>query len=220
MRITRSLTLLMLVFVTGCGIPAPTAAPTPAPTPTPLPSETPPPASAEPSVYVMVDDFEAAETAWQAGTEAFFADSSALSVAVTSENASQGVQALQLTFDKNDKPKAIFFLDRELNLSQAPFLQFDIFNPGSAVDVIVALTTGPESTWYESMNFPLAAGQINRVVFDLSAGDYKAASTNWEFRATIADLNAVHRLAIIITPAASGSVYLDNILVTNEPPVR
>jgi hypothetical protein len=95
-----------------------------------------------------------------------------------------------------------------------------VFNPGSAVDVVVAITTGPDQVWYESNNFPLAAGLVNRVVFDLSASDYKAASTNWEFRATIADLNAVHRLAIIILPATSGWVYLDNVLVTNEPPVR
>jgi hypothetical protein len=225
MRAPGLLMLLTLVFVTGCGTSAPAATPedesiVPAASQTPIPSETPAPSTAITPISIVIDDFEAGETAWQAGTDAFFPDSSALSVALTSEHASGGQQALQLSFDKNDKPKAIFFLDREMDMSQAPFLQLDLFNPGSAVDVVVALTTGPDQIWYESNNFPLAAGQQTRVVFDLTAGDYKAASTNWEFRATITDLNAVRRLAIIIIPASSGSVFLDDVLLTNEPPVR
>jgi hypothetical protein len=225
MRPSPIITFLTFLLVTGCGTPTPAATPeagsvVPAASQTPLPSETPPPGTAIPPVSILIDDFEAGETAWQAGTEAFFPDSSALSVALNSEQATGGLQALQLNFDKNEKPKAIFFLDREMDMSQAPFLQLDLLNPGSAIDVVVAVTTGPDQVWYESGSFPLASGQQTRVVFDLTAGDYKAASTNWEFRASIADLNAVHRLAIIIIPAFSGSVFLDDVLLTNAPPVR
>jgi hypothetical protein len=223
MRTTRSLACLLLVLVAGCGrlAPAPTAAPSPEPLPSPTLQPT---ASAfvpplEP-VTVTIDDFEAPETDWAAGMEPEYPDSSALGVALTGEHASQGVQALQLSFEKTDKPKAIFYLARQLDLSQTPFLQFDVFNPGAAASLTVAVTTGPDRVWYESNNFNLPAGQLSRVVFDLSAGDYKAASTNWEFRTSIADLNDVHRLAIIVFPAESGEVYLDNVLLTDSPPYR
>jgi hypothetical protein len=221
----RWLALWMALAAAACVPSTPGPAPQdgatgPAASPTPIPSETPTPLPADAPITVLIDDFEAGEAAWQAGTEAFFPDSSAVSLALSPEHASGGLQALQLNFDLTDKPKAIFFLDRELDLSRAPFLQFDLFNPGSAAFAAAAVTTGPEHVWYESSDFPLASGQQTRVVFDLTAGDYKAASTNWEFRAAIADLNAVHRLAIIIIPASSGSAYLDSVLLTNTPPVR
>jgi len=220
MRIAPLPILLTLVLITACGRVAPTATPAPLATQTAVPTETSTALPPIEEITIMIDDFESGETAWQAGTEPGFADSSALGVGLTAENASQGQQALQLDFEQNDKPKAIFFLDQELDLSQVPFLQFDLYNPGSAAAVVVAVTTGQDQVWYESGNFPLAAGQTTRVVFDLTAGDYKAASTNWEFRASIADLSDVHRLAIIVIPASSGSVGLDNVLLTNTPPVH
>lgn len=216
MRALRWSTLLSFALVTACGIATPVPTPTAAPTPTEFPA----PASPDEEIFIVIDDFEAGETAWRAGLEPEFADSSALGVALTGESVTQGSQALRLDFEQDDRPKAIFLLDRPLDLSRAPFLQFDLYNTGSAAAVVLAVTVGQDQIWYESRDFPLAAGVHNRVVFDLTAGDFKAASTNWEFRAAISDLDQVHRLAIIIIPAGSGSVALDNVLLTDTPPVR
>jgi hypothetical protein len=164
----------------------------------------------------MIDNFEAAETAWLAGTESVFSDSSSVRVALTTEHALQGKQALQLDFENNDRPKAIFYLDGQFDFSQARTLRFDFFNPGNVSGVGISVTTGPNAVWHESDSYPVGAGKTTSLVFDLTANNYKAASTNWEFRASIADLNSVSRLAIIIYPAQSGS-YLDSVTLSNTP---
>lgn len=214
MRIPRCLILLALLLFTACG----TATPTPVQSTMPPPAtNTPLPAATTVLVSTSLDDFEAPETAWNAGTVADFTDSSALSVALASGHASQGKQALQLNFEQNDKPKAIFFLDKQLDLSRASSLEFDIYNPGTVGGVGIALTTGAESVWYESDTQPVSKGNIVSLSFDLTAATYKAASTNWEFRASIAGLQDVHRLAIIVYPAGSGSAWLDAIRFNSAP---
>jgi hypothetical protein len=164
---------------------------------------------------MLIDDFEAAETTWQAGTEPMFFDSSSVRVALTTEHASQGKQALQLDFEKNDKPKAIFYLDGQFDFSQARTLRFDFFNPGTVSGVGISVTTGPDAVWHESDSYPVGAGKTTSLVFDLTASNYKTASTNWEFRASLADLNSVSKLAIIIYPTKSGTAYLDNVYLSN-----
>ena len=219
MRIPRSLILLALILVGACGTSKPTLPGDVAPTAGPsilLPTGTFIPWPT-PTMFTTIDDFEASETAWKAGTVPDYADSSALSVALTSEHASQGKQALQLNFEQNDKPKAIFFLDQPLDLSQARFVQFDIYNPGTVSGVGIAVTTGADLVWYESDSFSVEKDKQTSLSFDLTTGTYKAASTNWEFRASIADLNSVSRLAIIIYPAQSGSVFVDNLRLGNKP---
>jgi hypothetical protein len=228
MRIPRLLILLALILVSACGTgtaqPTQTLAPTAAASSTPTESPTVPAPPTQTSVptsavatVTTIDDFEASDTAWKAGTVPDYTDSSALSVALTSEHASQGKQALQLNFEQNDKPKAIFFLDQQLDLSQASILQFDIYNPGTVSGVGIAMTTGVDSVWYESDSLSVEKGKQTSLSFDLTAGTYKAASTNWEFRANIADLNSVSRLAIIIYPAQSGAVFVDNLRLGNTP---
>jgi hypothetical protein len=209
--------LLALILVTACGTTTPSPSQPPAP-------QIPPPTEAQPAtptpvpVSISIDDFEAPETAWKAGTAADFTDSSAISIALTSEHAMQGKQALQLNFEQNDKPKAIFFLDQQLDLSQARFLEFDIYNPGAVGGVGIALTTGADSVWVESDSYPVAKGNIVSLSFDLTASTYKAASTDWEFRASIPDLKDVHRLAVIIYPTGSGSAYVDAIRLNSAIP--
>jgi len=216
MRIQRFLFLSALILTAACG--------TTSPSPIQLPVTQPPPPT-EPAlptpttvpVSISIDDFEALETAWKAGTTADFSDSSAVSVALTSEHVSQGTQALQLNYEQNDKPKAIFFLDQQLDLSQTRYLQFEIYNPGAVGGVGIALTTGADSVWYESDSYPVTKGNIASLSFALAASTYKAASTNWEFRTSIPDLDNVHRLAIIIYPAGSGSAIVDAIRLNSAP---
>lgn len=226
MRIPRLFILLALILVNACGASQPNpkstsssaAAPTSTEPPTvpvpPTQTSVPTPAA---STVTKIDDFETSDTPWIAGTEAYFTDSSALSLALTSEHASQGKQALQLNFEKNDTPKAIFFLDKPLDLSHARSLQFDIYNPGNLAGVGIALTTGTDKIWYESDSIPIETGEQTTLSFDLTASTYKAASTNWEFQASIADLNNVSRLAIIIYPIQSGSAFLDNLRLSDTP---
>jgi hypothetical protein len=227
MRIPRFFILVVLFLVSACGTstPGPTvtlpvsaipSTPTELPTVAAVPTETSVPTSVT-VITLLIDDFEASETAWKAGSEPDFSDSSATDLALTGEHATQGKQALQLNFEQNDRPKAIFFLDKSLDLSQAHFLQFDLFNPGSLGGVGFALTTGTDKVWYESDSVPVGAGKQASLSFDLTAATYKAASTNWEFRAAIPDLNNVSRLAIILYPAQSGSVFLDTIRIGNAP---
>jgi hypothetical protein len=215
MRIARFLSLLILILATACGSrptplpPTATALP-PTATPTPAPSAT-------PSLVLQVDDFEAVATDWKAGTGDIFTDSSSVSVALTGEHVSQGKQALQLAFKKTDQPKAIFFLDRPLDLSGGRYLQFDLYDPGMLSGAGIALTTGAGAVWFESDSLPVEAGQPVTLTFDLTAATYKTAGTNWEFRANIADRSAVQRLAIILAPARDGSVVLDNVRLSGAP---
>jgi hypothetical protein len=220
MRMRRVILIFGLLLLTACGsaaVPAtPTSIPTIASTETPQPTETPVPPTITPTI-VSLDNFEAATTNWVAGTEAFFSDSSAVSLALTGEHASSGKQALQLNFDQNDKPKAIFFLDALLDLSQGRYLKFDIFNPGRLSTIGIAMLSGPDKVWYESDGIGAAEGASVTLSFDLASATYKAASTNWEFSAAIADLNTVSRLAIIVYPAKSGSIFIDNIRLSDQP---
>lgn len=227
MRIQRLFILFALILVSACGTsnPARTLPPpatgvvptlTAVPTTTPFPTGTSVPTPAV-STVTLIDDFESSETAWKAGTLPDFTDSSSVSLALTSDHATEGKQALQLNFEQSDLPKAIFFLDKPLDLSQAHFLQFDLFNPGSLAGVGIAMTTGEDKVWYESDSVPVGAGKQASLSFDLTAATYKAASTNWEFRASIPDLNNVSRLAIILYPAKRGSVFVDNLRTSAAP---
>jgi hypothetical protein len=229
MRIRRILTLLMMLFAAGCGAaePAATFAPTTSPAPKLVPANTlvpiPEPtktAVREPavtlSVIQVVDDFESPKTDWIAGMEPEYADSSSTSAVLTVDHATQGSQALLLSFDKNDKPKAIFYVDRVLDFSKAKALQFDIFNAANVDGVGVSFTTGPDALWQESVILPVRAAKTTTLTIDLTAADFKTAATNWEFTASLAGLNQVTRLAIIVYPSATGSVYLDNIVLLGD----
>ncbi len=226
MRTSRLIILFVLLLATACTTVEPTrsfssiivitATPGPPATQTTAPTPVPQPSATATMQTTSLDDFEAAQTTWKAGIEPEYADSSALDLTLTGENASEGVQALQLNFEQNDKPKAIFYLDGPFDMSQAQSLQLDVFNPGSLSGVGIALTTGTDNVWYEFDSMAVMANQPITLTFDLTAATFKAASTNWEFRAKITDLNSVSRLAIIIYPASSGSAFIDNLRITTS----
>jgi hypothetical protein len=189
-------------------LPAPTAS-IPAPEPATL---TP---SAAPQIVQVIDDFEEDETAWAVCVEPECTDSTAVDAALTPDHATHGIQALQLNFEKSDKPKAVFYIERPMDLSGGRRVSFDIFNPGTIDGVGFALTTGPDSVWHESDMVPVAPGKKVTLTFDLTAGNYKTAATNWEFRASIADLDDVVRLSIVVYPKEAGSVIVDYLVLTD-----
>ena len=158
-RILPALTLFLLLIQTACAAatPAPTVTPeqpsavTPKPTATLAPAETPTqPAAALP----MLDDFETPSTSWIPGLPPGFNESSALSVALSDQHSTSGAQSLELAFDKNDQPKAIFAYERPLDLSASHFLEFDLFNPGAASGVAVSISTGEAWEWFEFGGYP------------------------------------------------------------------
>lgn len=170
--------------------------------------------SSAPEVVLTIDDFEGDKTAWTVCIDPECTDSSAVDVALTPDRATHGSHALQLNFEKSDKPKAVFYIEQPMDLSGGRTVSFDIYNPGTIDGVGFALTTGPDSVWHESDMVPVERGKKVTLTFDLTAGNYKTAATNWEFRASIADLNNVVRLSIVIFPKEAGSVTLDYIILT------
>ena len=167
--------------------------------------------SPTPGIVIMIDDFEGVQTVWTVCVDPESTDSSALNAALTADHASQGKKALQLNFDKNDRPKAVFYLPKMMDLSTGGAVRFDLFNPGTADGVGFALTTGPDSIWCESDSFPVAEGKTTTLTFDLTAVNFKAAATNWEFRLPLANLDYVARLSIIVNPKTAGAVQGDNL---------
>ena len=142
-----------------------------------------------------------------------YADSSATSIKLTNEHVTQGSQALELSFDKSDLPKAIFFILEPMDLSQVHTLKFDLYNPDTASGVAIAFNTGPGLVWHESDTYPLSSGK-QTVEFDLTQAIYKTAATNWEFWASIADLDSTQQFSIVLFPAQAGIVVVDNIRLT------
>lgn len=198
-------TVIAAWLLTACAGPAPSAPPTPVgitaePTPT----------------AVILDDFEAATTAWQAAPPARYLDSAAAAVALTPGRGSG--QALALTFDAptTARPKAIFLLERPFDLSAAAYLAFDIENAGAAAGVALALSTGAAWTWYESLTAPLESGW-RTVAFDLASKHYKTEARQWKADAALDDLARTQRVAIVIFPRTAGRVTLDNLRLAAAP---
>ncbi len=150
------------------------------------------------AAVTYLDDFESSATGWKAGVPPNYSDSGALSVEITTKNATHGSQALKLIFDPNLQPKAIFYLERPLNLADPRYLSLDLNVPaGSAGWAAISLSTGPSWTWHESLPVPLETG-TNTLSFDLQAENYTTAASNWQPVAGIQGLEQVQRLALIV----------------------
>jgi hypothetical protein len=164
----------------------------------------------------LLDDFEETATAWRAGQPPDYSDSSATGVTASAQNASHGAQALELSFAKTDAPKAIFYLEKGFNLSGGGYLEFDLYNPGGARAVAIALSLGNNWEWLESAEAPLTEGP-QTVSFDLGAQNYKSLATGWEYTARLEPLNDTRRIAIIVYPSQTGSVFIDALRVSEQP---
>ncbi|MFZ6027381.1 MAG: hypothetical protein ACOYYS_06670 [Chloroflexota bacterium] len=210
------LLLSLLFLLSAC-----TAAQTPTPTAAPAASATPTEqlvatasasatSSASPAGKVL-DDFEAGNTSWQAGLPPDYPDSSALAAAITREYAAQGEQALALQFEKNDKPNAIFFLDGVFDLSADRYLAFALIDPQQAAGAVaIALSSGEDWYWHTSPAV-LPRTDAMQLTFDLDAETFQTAATDWKPTAPLANRKDVRRVAILITPKTSGTVYVDTL---------
>ncbi|MCL5996830.1 MAG: DUF5060 domain-containing protein [Chloroflexi bacterium] len=162
----------------------------------------------------VIDDFEGSAIRWTAGTWPFYTDSSASSVAVSSQHVTRGAQSLQLNFDRTIALKAIFVLESELDLSACDTLAFELFNDsGAASAVAIAFRSGDGHTWQESTPIQLKPG-ANAVYINLTGASFKSAVTHWQYQARPVGLDAVHQLALILYPLKSGQAFIDKLLAT------
>jgi hypothetical protein len=93
-----------------------------------------------------------------------------------------------------------------------------IYKPaGSALNVAVALTATTNYNWYESTQQTLTDGW-NEIIFDLSAGDWKAADTGWQHNRHLLDvLDSVKKVNLVVYGETGvGSIYIDNVRVKRD----
>ena len=160
----------------------------------------------------IIDDFEANQTQWLAGVWPRFTDSSATGAQNVPQHATRGRQALQLSFDWRNLPKAVFYQNQEFDLSNVQTMGFDLYNEdGAAAHVAVAFRSGNRQYWQESRPVAVKPGS-NAVMFDLHAPIYQSEPAQGQYTATLDAVDHVHQLAIVIFPARSGTVYIDKLL--------
>jgi len=94
---------------------------------------------------------------------------------------------------------------------------WNLYAPTDSLYAALALTAGSASNWYESPAQPLSSGW-NRVMFDLSAGNWKAADTGWSYTRHLLDvLDDVHRVSLVVTGySAAGEIYVDDISIRRD----
>lgn len=198
---------LSLIFLAGC-------------LPVSTPTLTPPADTLVPTFpieeTILLDDFESSTTAWQAGLPPDYLDSSATSLTLSPHNPSQGKQSLAITWQASERGKAIFYLEKDFKLSAKPYLTFTLFAPASLSEVAVAISSGPDWLWQESLTMPVSPG-MNTLTFDLLTAYWKVATTDWQPGTALQQLDQVHRIAILLFSNQAGTAYLDQLRIANFP---
>lgn len=91
-------------------------------------------------------------------------------------------------------------------------LTFDLYNDGDAATADVAIRTGWNWVWHESMPYTLQHGWNYNITYDLTAANWKTAASNWEYTSMIAYLDNVKSIDVgVFGYAHPGFVYIDNI---------
>jgi hypothetical protein len=204
-----SLTMLLAACIPSGAAPAssPTPAITQAPTAVPSPATAQVQASAAPDPI----HFQSSLAVWAANKPPTYADSTSTNLSVTSEHALNGQQSLELVFDFNEGLKALFSLERPIDLSNAARLYIELSDPDGVLDsVAVALSTGTDWLWHEAVPQKVQTGD-NSLTFDLAGSDFSTAATGWKPGARLANLDQVQRLSVILFPKKSGKVYLQSV---------
>lgn len=138
--------------------------------------------------------------------------SDATAVSLNSSFVTQGSYAIQAAYTPAGFNKA--YLEKsglDEDWSAKTTFRFDIYNPGGPTSATVAVSTGSNWDWHESISFPLAVGW-NTITTGLSANNWKSAATGWQNNGTIANRSQVKRLAIgIFGYGSAGSIHVDNI---------
>ncbi len=160
---------------------------------------------------VLLDDFEASASAWKPGIEPGYKDSSAVKVALSTEYPALGKQSLALTFQKNDKPKAIFFVEGQFDLARGATLALALSDPLGVIEAAeIAICTGEQWYWHQSAPVAVQRGP-NELAFDLTASAYATEASAWQPKVPIASLSDVKRIVVLLYPKNNGTVYLDHL---------
>jgi hypothetical protein len=162
---------------------------------------------------IPVDGFESGLT-WEADNPT---DGAVLTVVQT--NVTEGAHALWVTFTNQGKEKVVIHQALNRDLTSISSLVLDAINPQTnAIDVAIALQTGPKWDWFESQTVSLKPGLNRNVHFYLTGKTFKSDRTEvlgagLEYTDALTNLTQLQRISILIYigRADKVGVYLDNL---------
>lgn len=153
----------------------------------------------------MIDDFETASIYWSNETWGNINP-----VAIETEKYND-VNAMALTFKGGKNDKSVIVRPMGVSFANRAKLTIDLVNQTTgSVKVAIGMDT---DKYYESRWVPLKPGINKAVTFDLKAGDYKSAATNWSPATKIGKIDNVSRLFLLFytDPNLTDKVYIQNI---------
>ena len=121
---------------------------------------------------------------------------------------------LRIDYSEGDKKKIAVSHELEADFSKVKRLVFEAFHHGNKpVQICWAITTMPDSRYYESQPMPLSPGNWNYdVSLELAAENFKCEATKWEHKSAIFNRQKVSKLTLLIYAAASkGTLTVDRI---------
>ena len=164
--------------------------------------------------YLLLEGFEN-EVGWRAGNAQDYPDAPG---ALRGERNNSDVSPMEGTYtycmevDTTQGDAVFEFLPQPpMDLSEYSTLTLDVYTPDPQVRLSLAITTGANWLWHESVIQDLPRPRDwNQLTFDLTAATYKVGSGSWD--SPIRNLNIVQRLAVkIYGPQFTGKLYMDNL---------
>ena len=96
-------------------------------------------------------------------------------------------------------------------------LTFDLYNAGDAAVVDVAIRTGTQWVWHESLQLSLHSGWNYNISYSLTASNWKTEASGWQYTSPIADLNLVQTVSIgVFGYSHPAEIYIDNIRLDSQ----
>lgn len=140
---------------------------------------------------------------------------------VETETADEGRQ-LVISFRGGAKDKAVVWksLD-DAKMTATGTLNFLVANlTTGAVQVSVALKTGPNYTFHESKQVTVKpdTNTFQRVAVDLGSSTFKSAATAWKHTGTLADPDALRSIQVLVyNGSVTGEVIVADIRIAPKP---
>lgn len=162
--------------------------------------------------------WDACEAAGKGQPASGYSDATGFTIDSTHVVAGQG--ACQLDYQPSGFNKAYWeFSPLDENWTDRPALLLYVYAPQVGLQFSVAVSTGAQWTWHESVLTTLRKGW-NAVRVDLRSSTWKSEATGWQHTGSIQDLNAVHRLSLgLFQYAEAGRVWVDQLRLTAPPRV-
>jgi len=126
-----------------------------------------------------------------------------------------GKPRLRVTLEPGDKDKAALIRGLAMDCASRGALVLDIEN-GTEEKVGLALAIVTDE-WYETPVVELAPGPNKAVAFDLRAGNFKAASTEWKHAAAVKQLDKPKFVSLLLYTKQAGVFTLGNVRLPKAP---